>query len=110
VYILCSSSRAKLFWKIAAATEVKLCDFLGVGKTTNRVENKCPVCPGGVAQWTSRPPLDRKTRVRIPPVFQGFRETVTMLLLTIDVIRIVGVPKREIKTAVKNIKRCRFKI
>jgi hypothetical protein len=30
--------------------------------------------PGGVAQWTSHPPQEQKTRVRIPPGYKVFRE------------------------------------
>jgi hypothetical protein len=31
---------------------------------------------GGVAQWTSNPPQEEKTRVRISPGYNVFRETI----------------------------------
>jgi hypothetical protein len=48
---------------------------------------------GGVAQWTTHKPQERKTRVRI----SGFREIIAMLLFTIHLICIVCEWKREIK-------------
>jgi hypothetical protein len=42
--------------------------------------------PGGVAQWTSHPPLEHKTRVRIPPGYKVFRENIAMRMCVIDVI------------------------
>jgi hypothetical protein len=34
---------------------------------------------GGVAQWTSHPPQDPKTRVQIPPGYKVFREFIALL-------------------------------
>jgi hypothetical protein len=39
--------------------------------------------PGGVAQWTSHPPKEQKTRVRIPPGYKVFKENIAMLLCII---------------------------
>jgi hypothetical protein len=35
-----------------------------------------------VAQWTSNPPQEQKTWVRIPPGYKVFRELIAMLLCT----------------------------
>jgi hypothetical protein len=51
-------------------------------------------CGGGVAQWTSHPHQKQKTRVRIPPGYEDFREIIAMLLCKIDLICIVCVLKK----------------
>jgi hypothetical protein len=47
--------------------------------------------PGGEEQWTSHPPEEQKTRVRIPPRHKDFRENIPMLLCILDLICFVCV-------------------
>jgi hypothetical protein len=44
-------------------------------KLENRANN-FQSFPGGVAQWTSHPPQEQKTRVRIPPGYKIFSRAV----------------------------------
>jgi hypothetical protein len=52
------------------------------------------ISPGGMARWTSHPPQEQKTRVRIPPGYRVFRENKAMLFCLIDLICIVCVLKK----------------
>jgi hypothetical protein len=52
---------------------------------------------GGVAQWTSHPSQEQKTRVQIPPGYKVFGENIATLFCVIDLIYIVCVSIWEIK-------------
>jgi hypothetical protein len=56
-----------------------------------------------VTQWTSHPPQEPKTRVRIPPGYKVFMENVGMLLSIIDFICIVCVLEKRNKGIGQNI-------
>jgi hypothetical protein len=59
-------------------------------------------CPGGVAQWASYLPLEKKTRVRMPPGYKVFRENMVMMLCVTCLICIVCVFIWEIITLPTN--------
>jgi hypothetical protein len=42
-------------------------------------DNKNVLRPVGVAQWTSHPPQEQKTRVRIPPGYKVFKSDAFVL-------------------------------
>jgi hypothetical protein len=52
--------------------------------------------PGGVAQCTSHPPLQQKTRVRIPLGYKILMENIAMLLRTIELMHCFCVEKEKI--------------
>jgi hypothetical protein len=60
-----------------------------------------------VEQWTSHPPKEQKTRVRIPPGVKDFRENIAVLLLgSFDLTCIVCVLKKRNKGIdPKNVKK-----